>query len=223
MSYSYDLDGNLAQVYDETNTRYLTIGYDAHNRIDSVSDHTGRQVEFAYDPVNGDLYQATNVISQTWTYTYNSVYLHHLGSVIDPDGKTIVTTDYDTEGRAVRQFNGNDELIVELTYNEDGTTTITDGLGNQTTHAYNERHILVGDINTFGSTETSYTSSFYPGAVTDALSNTTHLGWSNVGNLMQILDATNNHVSLEYDEFEQFNIGCGLGAIQLLTHIRDLC
>ena len=137
--YTYNADGRLDRVSDESGDRYLQFTYDAQGRIDAVSDHTNRRVGYAYDDA-GDLTEVTDVLDQVWTYVYDEA--HRLTEAHDPRRAIIERTEYDTQGRAVRQYNGEGERVVELSYNPDGTTTITDALGHVRTDEYDERGTL---------------------------------------------------------------------------------
>jgi len=198
LDYSYNLSDQLAQVSADGGSRSLSLSYDAQDRISTVIDHTGRQVSFTYDP-NGNLVSASDLSGGIWQYSYDTA--HRLTEVIDPDGYTVERTEYDTEGLAVRQYDGLDNLIVELSYNQDGTTTVTDALGNASTHTYDTRNTLTGESNPLGnSTTKSYDANFRPRTITDEDGNTTSLSWSDDGaNLTHVVDAAGHQTEISYD------------------------
>jgi uncharacterized repeat protein (TIGR01451 family) len=197
--YVYDGEGRLDRVSDEAGVRYLAFSYDAQGRIESIEDHTHRHTRYAYDDA-GDLTQVTDVLDQAWTYAYDDA--HRLTEARDPRDTILERNVYDAEGRAVRQYNGEDELVVALSYNADGTTTITDALGHTETHRYDERGALVEQINAAGgSLEKDYDANFGPTEFTDRAENVTTLEWSDDGaNLTQVVDAEGNTTRLAYDE-----------------------
>lgn len=93
-------------------------------------------------------------------YTYDAS--HHLTTVTDPNLKIKVQTDYYTSGtyagRAWHQYDGNGNLVAELTYNADGSTTIIDGLGNDITDSYDSTGVLASQTaGTGGVTEKNST------------------------------------------------------------------
>ena len=53
-TYSYDGNGRLDRVTDDTTQRYLDLDYDGQGKVASVIDHTGREISFGYN-VDGDL------------------------------------------------------------------------------------------------------------------------------------------------------------------------
>ena len=201
LHYEYDAGGNLERVSDDSGTRYIQLTYDA-GRIASVSDHANRQVSFDY--LNGNLISVTDFENQEWTYSYeNASYPHYITEVIDPRETTIERTEYDAEGRAVKQYNGEGELVVELEYNGSGTTLVKDGLGNPETLSYGSSNALESQLNVLGAENTkAYDSNFHPTALTDPAGNTTTMTWSEDGaNLESILDAEDNLTTLDYDAF----------------------
>lgn len=197
-TYSYDVNGRLDRVTDDTGLRFLDLTYDGQGRVQSVADNTGRDAGFGYDAA-GDLTTYTDVLDQTWTYEYDPS--HRLTRVLDPRSVTVIRTEYDAQGRAFRQFNGESELLVEITYNADGTATLTDALGNQETHTYDERGTLSIEMDDLGAASNSlYDGNFRPALITDENGNDTQLIWSGAGtNLETIIDAENNLVDLNYD------------------------
>ncbi len=196
--YTYNADGRLDRVSDESGDRYLQFTYDAQGRIDAVSDHTNRRVGYAYDDA-GDSTEVTDVLDQVWTYVYDEA--HRLTEAHDPRRAIIERTEYDTQGRAVRQYNGEGERVVELTYNPDGTTTVTDELGHSRTDAYDDRGTLIDQTDALDQAlEKVYDGNFRPAEFTDPAGNTTALTWSEDGaNLTQVVDAENNTTRLAYD------------------------
>lgn len=197
-TYSYDANGLLDLVTDDTTGRYLDFDHDTEGRLATVADHTGRQISYSYDAA-GDLIGVVDILGRTWTYGYDGD--HHLTSVTDPDAVVTLRVEYDAEGRAIREYNGANELIVELTYNADGTTTVTDGKLNSSTHDYDSRNTLTGTTDSLGGlTSKSYDSNFRPTAITDADGDTTQLAWSADGsNLIQVIDGEGNQTDLAYD------------------------
>jgi len=199
IAYTYYASDRLSQVSTDSGARSLTFAYDDQDRIVSVTDHAARTVAFAYDAA-GDLVSATDVLGGSWTYEYDDA--HRLTEVIDPRGITQERTDYDSQGRAVRQFDGLGNKIAEITYNANGTTTIVDALGHTETHTYDYRRTITAERDPLGATSSrAYDLSFRPTTLTDAGGATTSLVWSPGGaNLLQVTDAEGGVTDLAYDE-----------------------
>ncbi|HLO18090.1 MAG TPA: SBBP repeat-containing protein, partial [Anaerolineales bacterium] len=211
-NYVYDsTSGKLIRINPDGSTHYLSLHYDPQGRIDSVSDRTvptgqiERSVTYQYGS-NGDLDDVSDVLGHHWTYEYTN---HLLTRVAAPGDVAVERTDYDSEGRAWRQFgpdadgDGQDDLVIELTYNVDGTTTLKDRVNDPDPeiHTYDERGTLISDQDGMGGMQKKdYDFNFRPGIITDALKNTTTLNWSDNGaNLTYIKDALNGETSIEYE------------------------
>ncbi len=198
-SYTYNANGLLERVADATLQRYLSFTYSG-NRLDSVSDHTGRSVHFGY--TNDNLTSVTDVLSQNWTYQYNNTnYTHHLSRVIDPAGDTQVRTEYDASGRAIYQYDGLDNLIAGLTYYTDGTTVIQNGRGYTETHTYDIRGTLVSQRNPFNETITKeYDTYSRAKSITNADGQTFDLTWSKNGATLLKIEAPGGYTTqMSYD------------------------
>jgi RHS repeat-associated protein len=194
--------GRLTQVSADGGDRYLSLIYDGQGRIETVSDQTERSVTFGYDEA-GDLVSATDVSEGEWQYEYDEA--HHLTEVINPLEETVERTEYDLQGRAVRQWDGLDNQTGEITYNLDGTTTIADALDNTITHTYDARNTLVGDTDAEEATVSKkYNDHFRPIQIIDPLGQNTNLTWSADGvNLTQIVDAQGDQTDISYNELNQ--------------------
>ncbi len=196
-AYTYDGQNRLYRV--TAGTRYIQLGYNAPGQIDTVSDHAGRSLTFQY--TSGDLTSVIDVLGNTWIYHYDGA-SHRLTEEIDPEGKTVERTEYDaTSGKALRRYNGQNELILELTYNAGGTTAVADGLGQVVTDTYTTLNTLAGQLNPLGdTTEQSFDANFQLQSDTDELGHTTGYEWSDDGaNLTAITDALSQTTSLAYD------------------------
>lgn len=198
-TYTYYPDGKLDRVTAEGG-KYLDLDYDPQGRINLVKDHTDRSVSYGYN-ANGDLNSFTDVLSQPWTYEYHPTLAHLLTRVAAPGNVTVERQDYYSNGKAWKQYDGEDHLIVELIYNVDGTTTIKDALNNTETHTYSDRSVLVTQTNgAGGNLGKQYDFNFRPNVITDPLGNPTNLAWSDGGtNLTQIKDALQNQTNITYN------------------------
>jgi YD repeat-containing protein len=93
--YTYDSSGRLEQVRAAADsTRFLHFDYDLQGRLSDVKDQTERSVSFTYDETTGDLKTATDVLNNTWDYSYDSA--HHLEEIKDPNNAVVLTNEYMT-------------------------------------------------------------------------------------------------------------------------------
>lgn len=197
--YVYYTNGKLDRINAEGGAYYLSLQYDTQGRVSRVSDHTGRFVEYNYD-TNGNLTSTDDVLGQTWTYEYHPTLEHFLTRIAAPNNVTVERTEYYSDGKAWKQFDGEENLVVELTYNTDGTTTIIDALGNTSTHTYDGRGTLVTQENAAGVEQgKQYDFNFRPETISDGNKNVTNLIWSSDGgNLTKIIDATLGETNITY-------------------------
>lgn len=193
--YSYAA-GKLYRVSEPLSGRYLQFNYQ-DGRLSSVNDQTNRQVSFSYDG-SGDLSSFTDARGYNWTYIYDA---HQLTTFMDPNSQVILTTAYDAQGRAYEQFNGLGQRIVKITYNGDGTSTLTDALGRQAVDGYDAR-----GVNTFHTDSAGYTvfkeydANFRLSRIIDPDGNVATYTWSADGaNLTVIQDAEGYATGMVYD------------------------
>jgi len=197
-SYSYDINDRLYRVTDTTSSNFLELSYSTGGYLTSVTDSLGRSVTYDYDTSN-DLVLVTDVSTQEWVLTYDSN--HRFRILSDPNNKTIIHTEYDSQGRAYQQFDGDSNLILEIAFNADGSRVITDGEGNDITHLYSTRNTLYLDRNSLDNTKLmAYDDNFRLVSQTDENSNALALNWSSDGaNLLKMTDAGGNETDLFYD------------------------
>ena len=198
-SYIYDANGKLDRISADSGSRYLDLDYDAQGRVLSVRDHTGRSGSFHYD-TNGDLDSFVDLLGQTWTYEYHPTLSHRITRVAAPGNVTVERTEYYPDGRAWKQYDGEDNLVVELIYNADGSTTVKDALGNTETHTYDGRGTLVSDENAAGAEQKHYDFNFRPTAITNDAGHTLEMTWSaNGANMLSKTDPAGDQTTYIYD------------------------
>jgi RHS repeat-associated protein len=108
-------------------------------------------------------------------------------------------------GKVLNQYDGNNNLTAALTYNEDGSTTVSDALGNRMTHVYDPiTGVLDSKAEMLGGTVSKYyDNNFRPTLITNT-AGTTHMRWSEDGaNLLGVTDALGNTTSITYNAFNQ--------------------
>lgn len=174
----------LARVSDSTGLRYLSFGYDPNGRLISVSDQSNRNTRYNYDP-NGNLASVIDTRSLTWTYQYSGT-THLLARVIDPDGHTVERTDYDGQGRAIRQYrvnNGIDELALQIDYGTNGAVTVTDGLGNQSVDFYSNGIWIASTDASLHTITRFFNKDLQPAFVVDQNGNGLWTLWGTQGNI----------------------------------------
>lgn len=135
---SYDGLSRLERV--ETNfTDIILLAYDQNNRISFLT-NAGQVTGYAYD-TNGNLAQVTYPDDTSKQYHYEDTrFPHALTGITDENGNRYATWSYDEQGRAISSEHANGVDRTTLVYNADGTTTVTNSLGKQTTYHFTTIH-----------------------------------------------------------------------------------
>ena len=142
----------------------LTTGLLVKGLLLKVSDSYGREVTFKYGD-SGNIAIATDVSGKDHNFTYDSTWrrldgivfptspettvgFHYeetdapyiLTGITDENGNRYATWGYDEDGRAISSEHANGVDKTTITYNADGTTTVTNPLGKQTTYHFTTIH-----------------------------------------------------------------------------------
>lgn len=142
----YDGSFRLSKVSDLSG-REISFGYDARNRITSVSFPDGNSYLYSYGSHNSSNYnRLISVIypdGRSKTYHYNEPantsganLPNALTGITDENGVRYATYQYSADGRAISTGHAAGADLHNLTYNADGSTTVTDPLGTQRTHNF---------------------------------------------------------------------------------------
>ena len=133
---AYDVNNRLITVTGPFG-HTLTFAYDASNRVASVMLPDGGVVAYGYD-TNNNLTSVTYPDNATRQYVYNEsantanayLPLHGLTGIIDELGNRFATFQYDAQGRAVSSTHAGGAEHVTIAFNADGSSSVTDALGN---------------------------------------------------------------------------------------------
>ena len=151
----YDAHGRILGMSSlaGNSTRFLYEG-----ATQTVTDHLGNTLKLVSD-TNSILQTATLNGEVTATFEYddqqrliarvspdgnrtqyhyeNTDFPKHLTGITGPDGQRFATWAYDSEGRGILSEHAGQERA-ELVFNADGSTTVTNALGKQTTYHFTE-------------------------------------------------------------------------------------
>ena len=141
---TYDGAGRLANVAEAPFGRRLAFGYDASNRLISVTDPGDTVTRFAYDPTGRlvsvtypDLTVSDHSDNPKRQYLYEDArFPHALTGLIDENGIRYATWTYDADGRAISSEHAGGVDRFRLAYNADGSSTVTDPLGAARSFSY---------------------------------------------------------------------------------------
>ncbi len=162
--YAYTTPNNTREIYD-SNKRLIRIeyngggavdlDYDGSGLLDTVTDENGRTLDFTHSSglvssvvtpigtfsytydVDGNLTEVENPDTTTREYHYEDVnYDHALTGITDENGVRFATWGYDASGRAISSEHAGSVDEYDVTYNADGSSTVTNSLGKGTTYYF---------------------------------------------------------------------------------------
>lgn len=129
LSFTYDGNGRIATMTDPGAGIY-TYGYDANGNLLSV----------AYP----DETPGNSTDNPQRQYHYENVsFLYALTGITDETGARFSTYAYDTQGRANMSEHAGGDGRVNVVFNIDGTSTVTDAIGNVRTYHFDVLHGVV--------------------------------------------------------------------------------
>jgi YD repeat-containing protein len=121
LNFVYDIRGRIVRMIDPAGNAYL-YAYDSNNNLVSVTYPDDTPAELADNPKKTYLYGEL-------AHTANVSQPHALTGLIDENNRRFGTWDYNAQGRAIASEHAGGVDKTVLTYNADGTTSVTDPLG----------------------------------------------------------------------------------------------
>lgn len=173
----YDGNGRLSQITDTAN-RIIAIAYNGSGLVQSITDPNSRQILYGY--TGGKLTSVTDPNGNAESYGYDPGN-GKLKTITDRKGIVTLTNVFDSFGRVIQQINSRGK-ISSFAYNtpSQNKTTITDPLGRQTIHTYDEYLRMV--------------------SITDPCGNLDSYTYDNKGNRTSITDKKGNLRRFIYDD-----------------------
>ncbi|HET7313097.1 RHS repeat-associated core domain-containing protein [Salinisphaera sp.] len=136
-SLAYNSNGWLTSVTSASG-RVLQFQHDAQGRIISVTLPGGQAIQYSYGDADNLIRVAYPAGSGQTSIAYrydNSEYPHALTGLVDANGATYASWQYDDEGRAIASMHSDGADKTQLAYSDD-TTTVTNALGRQTVYFF---------------------------------------------------------------------------------------
>ena len=162
-------------------------------------DSLGRTVRYEYEQTTGLLKRVTDPAGGVWEYTYDSS--NRMITVRDPGSVTILTNEYNADGRVSRQTLAEGEFFT-FTYTTDTNgnvtqTDITDSTGDVRRVTFNAEGFTLTDTRSFGtSLAQTVTYQRQPGtnfvtSVTDTGGKRTDIARDAMGNVTSVTNSAN--------------------------------
>lgn len=110
---------------------------DVEGRVTQIVDPLGETLDYAYDTL-GRLESFSNQEDETFTFLYqNADHPYYLTDILDPNGDSVMSSAYDSEGRLVSQTDAGGNSFGFVHDIENFQETVIDRLGVKTVHNYN--------------------------------------------------------------------------------------
>lgn len=202
ISATYNSANQLIKVQ-HSNGSNFRFEYNSDGRISKLIDNVGRETIYEYDGYGTHLIKVTAPGNKVTEYTFSlgqgEETDHRLSSILLPDTVHQYFT-YDTKGR-ISTISGSWGLQkMSYSYETDGTTHISDELGNETLIKVNDKDQPVWtQAPDGGITRMEYNNASNLTGVTDPLGNQTLMGYDEFGNVTKTTDPLKHDVNIEYD------------------------
>jgi YD repeat-containing protein len=128
---------------EDSNGRSLVFSYDSGGFVSEVLSPDGSNIRYEYKKqlLSKVIYSSSEGESVSREYVYdNPNHPNSLTGIIDERGVRYATWRYDEQGRAISSEHANGADRTQLNYNDDGTTTVVNPLGKQTTYHFETFH-----------------------------------------------------------------------------------
>ncbi len=141
---SYNSTSGLLETVTDHFNRTLTFTFGTSSRIETITDPNGEVYTYDIDTDKNllsvtypDDTPGTTTDNPKREFQYNDTNFDSLlTGIVDENGNLYAEFDYDTQGRAIQSKHAGGVEQVDLVYNVDGTTTVTDSLGATNTFTF---------------------------------------------------------------------------------------
>ncbi len=160
-TYRFDSSGRLVKVINRQGISH-SLAYGADSHLQTVTHSLGGQLTFVID--NDKVLEITSPAGGRYQYDYDGVggllktvllpglqnprtyhyederFSNYLTGITDANGVRYSTWSYDDQGRAISSEHAGGIDRTDLTFNADGSTTVTNSLGKNTTYHFKQFH-----------------------------------------------------------------------------------
>ncbi len=184
--------GDLLASLTHSSGQSLGITYNAAGRIQSVTDHLGRQTQFSYDNAGEHLTGVQYYDGRTATYAYNAGQGSGLSHALTEVAKSCCSHQhftYDAQGRLTGTHLDGNAQAVTFAYDSTGKVTATDALGHARKFYFDHRGWLVKTEDARGNAvHRAFDDHYNVVSLTDPAGRSYSYGYDSRGNLVRSTD-----------------------------------
>jgi len=197
IEFGYDVNGNLATITSPTGLVYHIQTTD-DGKIEVVMLPNGGTLRYVYNSL-GDLVAYLDALGNTTRYEYDTK--HRMTAWYNGNGEMQIENTYDDDDRVVKQVDGNGNT--SYLYYTVGSTTTVDGEGNQVTYHYDDQYRTLKIEYEDGTEETNVYEDNLRTSSTDRGGLTTHYEYDDRGNVTAVTRFDGAVRTFEYNAFSQ--------------------
>ena len=213
-AFSYNEDGLLDSITDPYE-RKVSLTYNENGRLDSITNADGAVTQIEYKDDDDDLWKITDPLGNTLEYTYDSQ--NRMTAEKLKDGNTW-TCVYNAQGKPYQLIDDDGQVYSTVTnplnwaidldhmlqFDEaryiPGTTTVTDGEGNDTYYDYDENACIYRIYYPDGTEQIcEFDDELRPETITDEEGNQTQYEYDENGNITKTTDPLGNETQMSYE------------------------
>jgi RHS repeat-associated protein len=170
---------------------------DAAGRITAITDPEGRRITYGYTPA-GDLVSVTDRMNLVASHTYDAN--HGLTGYTDPRGTLLMRSEYDADGRVMRQVDAAGNAIDFTRDLANRRESVRDRRGNLTAYDYDAQGNVTRVTDAAGGiTQYTYDANGYEASKTDPNGSTTARSYDVFGKVLTETDPGGRTTTFTYD------------------------
>ncbi|MBI2839259.1 MAG: RHS repeat protein [Acidobacteria bacterium] len=196
-TYTYaTINGQKRPVGVASGSRSITIAWNGAGRIRSVTDHTGRSVEYTYDQDN-NLLNVEDPAGRVWTYQYYVSGPYALLESVELQGLPYASATYDSYRRVIGYMEDGENWTIEV---QADRTVKRDASSNEWQFFYDSEGFITKVVDPAGGTrETSYYTDHKVEMATDQVGVKTYYTHNPNGTIASVTKDYQGSLAVRYD------------------------
>ena len=199
IEFAYNADGLLTQV--STQSGHLDFSYTKNHLLSTVSDKSGRKTELKYS--GGKLSGVVYPTGATSSYTYDAK--GRLSELTDAAGIAETKTEFDNEGRAVKQLMADGGIIGYKYDDYSKASTLVEQNGSEIIYRRDDKNRTTSVKYLDGEKKFRYDSNNRRTQDVDKLGNKTEYAYNIAGNISSVVDACGVKTEFSYTSGNQLS------------------